>query len=135
MAMSIKKCHLEGNYDDTQIDIITNGTVRPELANMIQLVDTTTNRLAEFTWRVFATGISTRMTITCQVKIVKDIQDTTTTTPTTTTTSTTTTTTTSVVHTFNNLLFKQKEVEFEENRVIMNTLVVLSLIEINFKKK
>ena len=116
MKLWINTCHIEVN-NVNNLYFINDGTVMPGLATMVQLLETMSNRIAEFMWQVFTTGNDTRVTISCHVKIIKDAQEpittempvestttgslpltttstTTTTIPTTTTVTTTTTTTT-----------------------------------------
>ena len=71
MKMTINSCYIGG--DASNLYFITDGLVMTELSEMVQIVETTSNRLAEFTWRVFTNGSGARITISCQVKVIKTV--------------------------------------------------------------
>ena len=109
MAMTIKSCSIWG-VGTSPLEIITNGVVMPLLTHMIQLIETASNRINEFLWQVFTLGNGSRVTLSCDMKLIKAVEETTTTTvaPTTTEPETTTAvvTTTSSTTTVANFIRK-----------------------------
>ena len=87
-VMKISRCSLISGNLGSEIQFITNGTVISPLTSHVQLVETNSNRLSEFTWRVFTSGHGSQATISCQMKIEKISSETTTVTTTTMTTTT-----------------------------------------------
>ena len=102
MAMTIKSCSIWG-VGTSPLEIITNGVVMPLLTHMVQLIETASNRINEFLWQVFTLGNGSRVTLSCDMKLIKAVEETTTTTttvaPTTTTATTSTTTSTTTTTT------------------------------------
>ena len=54
----------------TEIEFISNESVISLLSDHVQLIDTSSNRLVEFTWRVFQSGNGQQAIISCTM-IVK----------------------------------------------------------------
>ena len=81
MKLTIKSCALG------TLEFITDGVVMPQLAYMVQIIETSNTRTAAFHWKVFTTGTSgSRATLSCQMRIEKEVTQTTTTSTTTSTT-------------------------------------------------
>lgn len=83
MKLTVKSCVLG------TLEFITDGVVMPQLAYMVQIIETRNTRTAAFHWKVFTTGSGSRATLSCQMRIEKEVIQTTTTSTTTSTTSTT----------------------------------------------
>ena len=69
MKLSVKTCTIGGG--GKYLEFIYNGTVLSPLAHLVQIQETTSNRVADFLWQVFTPGNESRVTITCQMKITK----------------------------------------------------------------
>ena len=89
MTMKIKSCSIWG-AGTSPLEIITNGAVMPLLTHMIQLVETASNHINEFLWQVFTLGNGSRVKLSCDMKLVKKVEETTTTVAPTTTAPATT---------------------------------------------
>ena len=58
-SMAISSCALSSS--SKSINLIANGTVNNSLTGFVKLVNTTSNRIAEFEWRVFQVGQDSRI--------------------------------------------------------------------------
>ena len=58
-SMAISSCALSSS--SKSINLIANGTVNNLLTGFVKLVNTTSNRVAEFEWRVFQVGQDSRI--------------------------------------------------------------------------